>query len=56
MANHGYLPRDGRNMSLSTLVKAQVEVFNVSYELATGVALAGSLACARGFTVDMEQL
>ncbi|KAK7049760.1 hypothetical protein VNI00_005791 [Paramarasmius palmivorus] len=44
LANHGFLPRDGRNISIPTVLKAGLEGFNVHRELLILAAKAGLLA------------
>ncbi|KAF2763333.1 Cloroperoxidase [Pseudovirgaria hyperparasitica] len=39
LANHGILPRDGRNLSVPMLVSAMSEVFNLSTEVGTLVSI-----------------
>jgi len=56
LANHGYINRDGRNLNLYTLIKAQVEVFNFSIPLASILSLGGLFICGNGLTVTLDQL
>ncbi|KDQ21598.1 hypothetical protein BOTBODRAFT_26034 [Botryobasidium botryosum FD-172 SS1] len=56
MANHGFLPRDGKNLDLATLVKAQHDVFNFSVELATSIATAGLMLCGSNGTLNLNDL
>ncbi|KAF9520336.1 hypothetical protein BS47DRAFT_1254540, partial [Hydnum rufescens UP504] len=56
LANHGYINRDGRNLNLYTLVKAQVEVFNISYPLALSLAIEAVFLCGNGLTADLKQV
>ncbi|OCL07966.1 Cloroperoxidase [Glonium stellatum] len=41
LANHGFISRNGKGITVPMVVKAQLEVYNISTELATIVALGG---------------
>lgn len=41
LANHGFIPRNGKNLEVRVLVQAMGEALNVSTEVATTVANAG---------------
>jgi len=56
LANHGYINRDGRGLTLYALVKAQVEVFNISYPLALSLAVEAVFLCGNGLTATLEQV
>ncbi|KAF8332681.1 Chloroperoxidase [Cantharellus anzutake] len=56
LANHGYIPRDGRNLHFWQLVKIQTEVFNISTPLAVSLAFEAIFLCGNGMTCDMKQL
>ncbi|KDQ21599.1 hypothetical protein BOTBODRAFT_26035 [Botryobasidium botryosum FD-172 SS1] len=56
MANHGYLPRDGKNLDLAMLVKAQHEVFNLAVDLATGIATLGLALCGTDGVLNLDDL
>ncbi|KZS87536.1 Cloroperoxidase [Sistotremastrum niveocremeum HHB9708] len=45
LANHGYLPHDGKEISLRQLIRALTEVFNLSTPLALVLAVGGVLLC-----------
>jgi len=45
LANHGYLPRDGKNLGISNITSSLGEVYNVSYPLALTLALMGIVMC-----------
>ncbi|TFK92171.1 hypothetical protein K466DRAFT_659515 [Polyporus arcularius HHB13444] len=47
LANHGYLPHDGRSITTSQLVSALRNVYHISLPLATGLALGGVALCGR---------
>ncbi|KII90224.1 hypothetical protein PLICRDRAFT_107685 [Plicaturopsis crispa FD-325 SS-3] len=59
LANHGYLPREGRDLGLIELVRAIRHVYNFSLPLALLVALAGVVLCGHGLLprrVHLEEL
>ncbi|KAG1893970.1 Chloroperoxidase [Suillus fuscotomentosus] len=56
LANHGYLPRNGQNIGLWHLIRAVQEVYNLSFILATLLALAGILLCGHAFRLDLDAL
>jgi len=56
LANHGYIPRDGRNLNFIQLVRVQCEVFNMSIPLAASLAFEAVFLCGNGLTVDLRQL
>jgi len=56
LANHGYIPRDGRNMYFRQLINVQTEIFNISVPLAASLAFEAVFLCGNGMTVDMKQL
>jgi len=45
LANHGYLPHDGKDIGFFTLIRAQQEAYNLSFVLAFVLSLAGILLC-----------
>ncbi|KAK7029847.1 heme-HALOPEROXIDASE domain-containing protein [Favolaschia claudopus] len=47
LANHGYLPRDGTDITFSELLRTIKAVYNLSFPLALLLTLAGFLTCAR---------
>ncbi|KAJ3780760.1 hypothetical protein GGU10DRAFT_414681 [Lentinula aff. detonsa] len=47
LANHGYIPRSGRDISFLTLVRAIMEVYNISLPLALMLTVPGFLIYAR---------
>ncbi|QRW00755.1 peroxidase family 2 domain protein [Ceratobasidium sp. AG-Ba] len=57
-ANHGYLPHDGKNLSLLQLTKAVHTLYNLTWPLAFMLALGGILMCGNKFrlTVDLAAL
>jgi len=56
LANHGWLPHDGKNLTIPQLVKVVQEVWNVSLPLALMLALYGVLKCGKGLKVDLSDL
>ncbi|KDQ54672.1 hypothetical protein JAAARDRAFT_135350 [Jaapia argillacea MUCL 33604] len=56
LANHGYLPRDGKNITFSALVSSLGEVYNLSYPLSTILALSGIATCGSLLTLKLESL
>ncbi|KAF9780107.1 Cloroperoxidase [Thelephora terrestris] len=56
LANHGYINRDGRNITVHALVEAMHEVYSLTKPLAYLLALAGVLLCGDGRTVDLHRL
>jgi hypothetical protein len=54
LANHDYLPRDGRNIGFWQLVVAQQEAYNLSYPLAILLALGGILLCGHWRTLSLS--
>ncbi|OBZ70178.1 Aromatic peroxygenase [Grifola frondosa] len=48
LANHGFLPHDGRNMSVAQLVKAVEEGYNISAPFAWVLAAGGVMRCGKG--------
>jgi len=56
LANHGYLPRDGRNVSVIQLVQAIRDVYHFSWLLALMLAAVGVIACGNGWTVNLHDL
>jgi len=49
LANHGYLPHDGRDISLLQLTQALRDVYNLSLPFALFLSLIGILLCGHGF-------
>ncbi|KIM42002.1 hypothetical protein M413DRAFT_410597 [Hebeloma cylindrosporum] len=47
LANHGYVTRDGTNLTFLEVVKAMVFVYNLSYPLAIFLAMAGFLTAGK---------
>ncbi|KAI0750669.1 Cloroperoxidase [Daedaleopsis nitida] len=45
LANHGYLPHDGRNLTVSQLIAAVHHVYGLSFPLATLLSLGGVAKC-----------
>ncbi|KAH7127112.1 Chloroperoxidase [Dendryphion nanum] len=57
MANHGFIPRDGKNLTVPLLVQAMREVVNMSPEIATAFAGAGLRLAGPGATsFNMDHL
>ncbi|KAJ3552096.1 heme-thiolate peroxidase [Phlebia brevispora] len=47
LANHGYLPHDGHNISFVQAVRAMKDVYNISYPLGIFLALGGMFLCGQ---------
>ncbi|KAH7912056.1 Chloroperoxidase [Hygrophoropsis aurantiaca] len=56
LANHGYLPRDGKDIGLWQLIQALHAVYNLSYPLAALLAIAGILFCGHALCLDLDAL
>ncbi|KAF7793685.1 hypothetical protein EIP86_004800 [Pleurotus ostreatoroseus] len=54
LANHGYLPRDGRNISFSQTIHVMKEVYNISYFFGFILALVGMLACGQWWSLPWK--
>lgn len=56
LANHSYLNHDGKGLTASQLIRAQVDLFHISYPLAASLAISSILLLGNGRTVTLEQL
>ncbi|RPD67313.1 Cloroperoxidase [Lentinus tigrinus ALCF2SS1-7] len=60
LANHGYLPRDGRNITVTQLVSAIRHIYGISLPFASILALGGVAKCGHwkglGMVVDLHEL
>jgi len=56
LANHGYINRDGRNLTINALAEAIQRVYNFTKPLAYFLAVAGVIRCGNGRTVDLYHL
>ncbi|KAI0698537.1 Cloroperoxidase [Cerioporus squamosus] len=60
LANHGYLPRDGRNLTVTQLVSAIRHVYGISLPFATLLSVGGVVKCGHrdglGMVVDLHEL
>ncbi|KAF8889136.1 Chloroperoxidase [Infundibulicybe gibba] len=56
LANHGYINRDGRNISILQLTRALREVFNLSFLLAIFLVLGAVYFCGHGLKLDLHSL
>jgi len=56
LANHGYLPHDGKNIGFWQLVQAVRSVYNLSFPLAVLLALSGILLCGHALRLDLDKL
>ncbi|PCH41167.1 hypothetical protein WOLCODRAFT_131742 [Wolfiporia cocos MD-104 SS10] len=58
LANHGHLPRDGRDLTIPQLVHALTSVYNLSTPLATMLSVTGVLTCGNRWklTVNLHDL
>jgi len=54
LANHGILPRDGRNISAFQLMGAIREHYHVSLPMAFLLSFLGTFLCGRWFRVDLH--
>ncbi|QRV94874.1 peroxidase family 2 domain protein [Ceratobasidium sp. AG-Ba] len=54
LANHGYLPHDGKNVSIFTLVPAIRKVYNFSFFHAFFLSCAGIFLCGRWLTLSFS--
>ncbi|OSX60173.1 hypothetical protein POSPLADRAFT_1147192 [Postia placenta MAD-698-R-SB12] len=56
LANHGYLPRDGQNVTVPQLVHATTTVYHLSYPLALILSVVGAIKCGNGWSIDLHAL
>ncbi|KAH9853621.1 Cloroperoxidase [Lenzites betulinus] len=56
LANHGYLPRDGRNLTAAQLSQAVQKVYGISWLAATILAYGGVKRCSTTGKVDLHDL
>ncbi|KAF8549394.1 Cloroperoxidase [Imleria badia] len=56
LANHGYLPHDGKNIGFWQLIQAVRSVYNLSLPLAALLALVGILLCGHALRLDLDKL
>ncbi|KAH9900008.1 Cloroperoxidase [Cubamyces lactineus] len=56
LANHGYLPHDGRNLTASQLAHAIQEVYGLSPVFATFLAYGGVARCGTHGKLDLHEL
>ncbi|KAG7088824.1 hypothetical protein E1B28_012780 [Marasmius oreades] len=56
LANHGFLPRDGRNISISTILKAGYEGYHIEAEILTLAAKVGLLTSDQPTTFALNDL
>ncbi|KIJ64346.1 hypothetical protein HYDPIDRAFT_90678 [Hydnomerulius pinastri MD-312] len=56
LANHGYLPHDGKNIGIWQLIQAVRSVYNLSFPLAALLALTGILFCGHAMRLDLDAL
>ncbi|KDQ08568.1 hypothetical protein BOTBODRAFT_138825 [Botryobasidium botryosum FD-172 SS1] len=57
LANHGFLPRDGKNISALQLIRAQRTIYNISLPLASILAVGGILFCGHfPGKLDLQEL
>eukprot|EP00919_Chromeraceae_sp_WS-2016_P055250 GHVR01131254.1.p1 GENE.GHVR01131254.1~~GHVR01131254.1.p1 ORF type:complete len:225 (+),score=17.56 GHVR01131254.1:33-707(+) len=56
LANHGYLPHDGKDIGLWRLIQALRLVYNLSYPLAALLAITGVLLCGHAWCLDLDAL
>ncbi|VDB85357.1 unnamed protein product [Peniophora sp. CBMAI 1063] len=56
LANHGYLNRDGRAITVPELVRAMKEVYHVSVPLGSVLAAVGAVWCGNGWSLNLDDL
>ncbi|EJD02680.1 Cloroperoxidase, partial [Fomitiporia mediterranea MF3/22] len=56
MANHGYLPRNGRNLTGTILTNALIDCYNLSYPLAAFLSWGGVLLLGQVGTLSLSDL
>ncbi|KAI0824786.1 Cloroperoxidase [Trametes gibbosa] len=56
LANHGYIPRDGRNLTASQLSQAIQKVYGLSPVFATILAYGGVARCGSGGKLNLHDL
>ncbi|THU85051.1 Cloroperoxidase [Dendrothele bispora CBS 962.96] len=57
LANHGFLPRDGRGISSHKMIQSVTEMYGLSIPLATTLVSGGMLCCGNVFTgIDLDNL
>ncbi|TDL16337.1 Cloroperoxidase [Rickenella mellea] len=56
LANHGYLPHDGKNITIMMLVHAMKTVYNLSTFLAFFLAIVGAIFCGNGLSLNLHDL
>ncbi|KAJ7141976.1 Cloroperoxidase [Mycena filopes] len=56
LANHGYLPRDGRDISIPMMLSAAIEAFNVAPDAILQAAKFGLLSGDAPTTLDLDAL
>ncbi|KAG9080115.1 hypothetical protein FRC06_007069 [Ceratobasidium sp. 370] len=54
LANHGYIPHDGKNISIFTLISAIRKVYNFSLFHALFLSCAGVFLCGRWLTLSVS--
>ncbi|KZP27906.1 Cloroperoxidase [Athelia psychrophila] len=56
LANHGFLPRNGKNLGFFQIVGALREVYNLSIPFAVLLTIVGILFCGHGLQLDLSDL
>ncbi|KAL0573901.1 hypothetical protein V5O48_008049 [Marasmius crinis-equi] len=56
LANHGFLPRDGRNLTVPMMVEAGLKGFNVQSDIMISAAHMGMLTSRKADTLNLEDL
>ncbi|KAF9468363.1 Chloroperoxidase [Collybia nuda] len=56
LANHGYISRDGKDLTIPELVGALQRVYNISFTLAFLLSFVAVLYCGHGLRVDLGDL
>ncbi|KAF9468364.1 Cloroperoxidase [Collybia nuda] len=56
LANHGYISRDGKDLTVMELVCALCNVYNLSYPLALLLSIVAIVFCGHGLKICLEDL
>lgn len=56
LANHGYLPRDGRNLSVFDLVRGLMQGYNLSLALAAFLSIGGFLLLGKFRNLSLHEI
>ncbi|KAI9513345.1 Cloroperoxidase [Russula earlei] len=56
LANHSYLPHNGKDISVFQLIRVLREHYHISLPLAVFLSLGGTFFCGRYFKIDLQDL